>query len=330
MDPNRRTTRNAARLAAQQQRINPPSHTGSATSESLHGASPPPPFTPAPAPAGNVTTTANSSTSVQMPGSFAPPSYVNTVGASMTNPASAATASNLNPASQSLRHSVERSEPPASPNPFLTTTVPRVDSRGGIAPLSPFPAQLSANRQFFHNTGTATPRITVPVTNRIREIILEESPGISNESLQNENSEGERSTRGFGRNVSVAGVGVSASSVGRNAGEQPTTRSVPGQSSNSSVGQESSEEGLEYVDSGSEQLGTLNESRGQQGEEARATVHVVSAPANAPLVQDPMRPGHFSAAAAHLHEIAGPLTDIMRDGMTQRSTITRDTKWPYR
>ncbi|PPQ77903.1 hypothetical protein CVT24_005668, partial [Panaeolus cyanescens] len=132
-----------------------------ASSESLHGGSPPPPFTPAPAPI----TQPISAQSVPMPGSFAPPAYVNT-GDNATNPAVQATASTQNQNTGSLVDAPNRVR--RSPNPFVTTTPARDSTIFGsatnqqVANISPFPLQLGdVNRGNTHTP--LTPRITVPV-----------------------------------------------------------------------------------------------------------------------------------------------------------------------
>ncbi|PPQ77247.1 hypothetical protein CVT24_009897 [Panaeolus cyanescens] len=319
MDPNRRTTRNAARLAAQRQHLNPHSPAHSATSESLHGASPPPPFTPAPA--SNATPNVNSTISVQMPGSFAPPSYVNTVGASLTNPASAATASTMNPVTQNPFDLQGRSQLPRSPNPFLASGISRPSSGMSNIPTSPFPSQLDANRRLLQTTTFTTPRISVPVTIRRAETIPEESSQSAQESLQvGDTGEEDQSIASRG-NESLGRVATPIRSINIDNGIRTTTRSVPTNNTEDLSRREDSDEGLEYTDSGRGH-NERTESVTRRESEQRASVHLVSAPVNAPLVQDPARPGHFSAAVTHLHEIRGPLTNMVQTETPERYYFT--------
>ncbi|PPQ81608.1 hypothetical protein CVT24_006491 [Panaeolus cyanescens] len=307
MDPNRRTTRSYTRRQQQTQQDVLQEDSDRASNESLHGITPPPPFTPA------VTAPVlpHSASTVPMPGSFAPPAY-NAANAAQTNPAVQATAS-TNP--QQVTVSVEgNTSTRRSPNPFLTTTpmgTPQGPRNGDAL-------------QFTANTVTLVPEITQPVPTTPR-ITVPVQPANSTTY----HSPGDSGLGNFGQSVTQTNLWEDNDSpttnvMPRTANGQPRYRTptmgnvtqtlIPAQWNFGSVNEDQGRqnlsaipesEELEYVDDdeGPEQEVSQN----HQSRDNRLPPLVLR-----PDIEDPQRRG---VGVEELGPISEPLEGIIRDGI---------------
>ncbi|PPR06534.1 hypothetical protein CVT24_001384 [Panaeolus cyanescens] len=288
MDPTRRTTRSYTRQ--QQQQTQQPviqEDSEGASDESLHGATPPPPFTPA----ATAPTLPGSASTVPMPGSFAPPAY-NAANANQTNPAVQATASTIPQVSTVASDNLSGTR--RSPNPFLSTTPMGTPQ----ALRATHTLQNPATMVTFAPTQTqiipTTPRMTVPVFPA--NTTSYHSPGdsgmgnfgqsMTQTNLWEDNDSPPPGTPVTGSNDERPGYGANAMQQGRQ-GPTPTRLSFGSVNANQdrrdlSVIPESDE--LEYVDEEEEPVVEIGRAD-QQNESRLPPLHL------AQDIEDPQRRG---------------------------------------